>query len=74
MPRSKYCTGCGELFKKTHELYNHRRSMRCGGRFLPAHERQRLNLLRLQREAEERIKRNYDQELKRRNREGTRRR
>jgi hypothetical protein len=38
-----YCTGCSETFKKMHELLNHRRADRCGGRFLPEDEREILN-------------------------------
>ncbi len=58
MARNKYCTGCGELFAKTHLMHHHRRTMRCGGRFLPEPIRNRLNLLRKRREAEARIARN----------------
>lgn len=50
-PRVAYCTGCGIPFKKMHLLINHRRTKRCGGRFLPAPERHMLDKLRLEREA-----------------------
>lgn len=54
IPRSAYCTGCGVTFRQHHELINHRRSFRCGGRFLPLKERIFLNNLRALREAQER--------------------
>lgn len=36
--RTPYCTGCGVTFDKMHQMINHRRSFRCGGRFLPIDE------------------------------------
>lgn len=36
--RTAYCTGCGVTFDKMHQMINHRRSHRCGGRFLPIDE------------------------------------
>ena len=33
LDKKKYCTGCGRLFDKTHELLSHRYSFRCGGLF-----------------------------------------
>lgn len=50
-PRSAYCTGCGITFWKKHEMINHRRTFRCGGRFLPPAEREMLDKIRLEREA-----------------------
>lgn len=32
--RTAFCTGCSVTFTKMHEMINHRRSHRCGGRFL----------------------------------------
>lgn len=49
-PRKAYCTGCGITFPKMHNLINHRRSERCGGRFLPAEEFAHLRALRRTRE------------------------
>lgn len=40
LPRAAHCIGCGETFDKMHEMINHRRLHRCGGRFLPASERE----------------------------------
>lgn len=37
-PRAPYCTGCGFVFNKRHQLMNHRNTDRCGGRFLVAEE------------------------------------
>jgi hypothetical protein len=42
-PRAAYCTGCGVVFDKMHLMINHRRTFRCGGRFLPTDERQLWN-------------------------------
>lgn len=53
-PRTAYCTGCGHIFPKMHELINHRRTMRCGGRFLSPEETIHLYNLRKSREAVER--------------------
>lgn len=39
MARKAHCIGCGVTFPKMHLMINHRRNMRCGGRFLPADER-----------------------------------
>lgn len=50
-PRAAYCTGCGITFAKMHILINHRRTFRCGGRFLPIPQRQMVNALRIEREA-----------------------
>lgn len=36
--KKKYCTGCGHLFDKTHEMLNHRYTFRCGGQFRIAME------------------------------------
>ncbi len=52
--RTAYCTGCGNIFPKMHELINHRRSMRCGGRFLSPEEAIHFYNLRKAREAVER--------------------
>ena len=49
--RSAYCTGCGVTFPRMHLMINHRRNDRCGGRFLATEERQKLDALRLEREA-----------------------
>ena len=54
LPRKAYCTGCGVTFEKMHILINHRRTDRCGGRFLPPEERAHVDKLRLAREAVER--------------------
>ena len=35
MPRTAYCTGCNRIFGKMHWMIDHRRTERCGGRFLP---------------------------------------
>lgn len=40
IPRVAYCTGCGKIFDKMHLMINHRRTFRCGGRFLPDDERE----------------------------------
>lgn len=48
--RTPYCTGCGHTFSKMHLMINHRRTDRCGGRFLPDEEQERLKDLRLERE------------------------
>ena len=53
-PRKAYCTGCGIIFPKLHELINHRRTMRCGGRFLSPEETIHVYNLRRAREAVER--------------------
>lgn len=53
-PRKAYCTGCGHIFGKMHELINHRRTFRCGGRFLPDEEKVHLHNLRKAREAVDR--------------------
>lgn len=50
-PRAAYCTGCGITFYKHHQLIDHRRTQRCGGRFLPPAEREMVDKLRLEREA-----------------------
>jgi hypothetical protein len=52
--RTAYCTGCGVIFPQMHLLINHRRTFRCGGRFLSPEEKQHLINLRLAREAVER--------------------
>jgi hypothetical protein len=31
--RPAYCTGCGVVFEKTHQLLDHRYTFRCGGEF-----------------------------------------
>ena len=54
LPRKAYCTGCGVIFPKMHKLIDHRRSERCGGRFLSADEKAHLMSLRRAREAVER--------------------
>lgn len=56
-PRVAYCTGCGVIFTKMHFLVNHRRTERCGGRFLSEPERANFTALRLIREEQERIRR-----------------
>lgn len=38
-PRAPHCLGCGNTFRKMHWMIDHRRSNRCGGRFLPPEER-----------------------------------
>lgn len=38
-PRAAHCIGCGLDFWRMHEMINHRRTFRCGGRFLPIEER-----------------------------------
>lgn len=53
-PRAAYCTGCGVTFPKMHLLIDHRRSARCGGRFLPTPERDMVTALRLEHEAQAR--------------------
>lgn len=52
--RTAYCTGCGVIFPQMHILRNHRRTDRCGGRFLPAEEFAHLMAIRRAREAVER--------------------
>lgn len=54
IPRKAYCTGCGIIFPKMHLLRNHRRTDRCGGRFLTHEEYMHLMALRRAREAVER--------------------
>jgi len=49
--RSAYCTGCGVTFMRMHQMINHRRTDRCGGRFLPPEEREKLDEARFFREA-----------------------
>lgn len=39
-PRAAHCIGCGVTFDKMHLMIQHRRRDRCGGRFLPASERE----------------------------------
>ena len=51
MSRNRYCTGCGETFTKTHFLYWHRNTNRCGGRFLPEELREVYDRNRHLREA-----------------------
>lgn len=48
--RTAYCFGCDHTFDKMHELRNHRRSERCGGRFLSPTVRLRINIIRSTRE------------------------
>lgn len=38
-PRRAFCTGCTVTFPKMHLMINHRRTFRCGGRFLSREER-----------------------------------
>lgn len=45
-PRAAYCTGCGVTFLKMHILIAHRRTDRCGGRFLPPEERKSIDTIR----------------------------
>lgn len=52
VPRKAYCTGCEVTFGKMHELINHRRLNKCGGRFLPPEKRTFLEELRRVREAQ----------------------
>ncbi len=61
-PRAAYCTGCGNTFDFHHQLINHRRTDRCGGRFLPQEEREMIDKLRLEREALLRRMREEDKE------------
>lgn len=56
-PRKAYCTGCGIIFPKMHTLINHRRTERCGGRFLPEAYRVHLDKLRKIREELDRCRR-----------------
>jgi len=49
-PRAAYCTGCGKTFNKMHLMINHRRSDKCGGRFLPEEKKLLLLQARLIRE------------------------
>lgn len=53
-PRKAYCTGCGIIFEKMHQLRNHRRTDRCGGRFLSPEEVMHFAAIRRAREAVER--------------------
>lgn len=39
-PRAAHCIGCGHTFDKMHLMKIHRNTQRCGGRFLPADERE----------------------------------
>jgi len=39
-PRAAHCIGCGNTFDKMHLMINHRRTQRCGGRFLCDDERE----------------------------------
>jgi hypothetical protein len=56
-PRSAYCNGCGVTFKNHHKLQDHRRTFRCGGSYLTHKERMFIDKLRLEREAQERRRR-----------------
>lgn len=40
IPRAAHCIGCGGDFPQMHLMIQHRRLHRCGGRFLPADERE----------------------------------
>ena len=60
--RAAYCTGCGNTFPKMHIMINHRRTDRCGGRFLPIPERRLINVLRLEREDQLRQARERDKD------------
>lgn len=51
LPRRAYCNGCDHTYPKMHLLRDHRRTDRCGGRFLSAEERAQVDKLRLAREA-----------------------
>lgn len=51
VPRAAYCTGCGNIFGKMHRLFEHRRRDHCGGIFLSPEEREKVDKLRLEREA-----------------------
>lgn len=51
MARKAFCTGCQETFGKMHQMINHRRTHRCGGRFLPPEARALVDDMRLKREA-----------------------
>lgn len=51
-PRAAYCTGCDKTFPKMHILINHRRTKRCGGRFLSDLDREYFDSIKLVREAE----------------------
>lgn len=53
-PRTNYCTGCGVIYPSVKALLNHRKSHRCGGRFLTAEEYINLMNIRRAREAVER--------------------
>lgn len=57
MARNRFCTGCGKTFSQTHLLRNHRRTDRCGGKFLSMNERWAVDVQREQREAIDRIMR-----------------
>jgi hypothetical protein len=56
-PRTAYCTGCGVIFDHMTAMRNHRRSQRCGGRFLSQGEKDNLLALRRIREEHQRIQR-----------------
>lgn len=45
--RTPYCTGCNKIFDRMHVLMNHRRTQRCGGRFLAEDKREIIDELHL---------------------------
>jgi len=55
MARNRFCVGCEKMFSQTHLLRNHRRTDRCGGRFLETYKRWIVEVKRDQREAIARI-------------------
>ncbi len=54
MARNRFCTGCGKTFSQTHLLRNHRRTDRCGGRFVSLTQRWLIDVKREQRETMDR--------------------
>jgi hypothetical protein len=56
-PRKAYCTGCGITFPKMHILINHRRTDKCGGKYLSEEEYLHLMSMRKIREDLERKRR-----------------
>lgn len=55
--RAAYCTGCGLTFPKMHIMIEHRRTNRCGGKYLAIPARNNLNKIRLIREELARVNR-----------------
>lgn len=61
-PRAAHCLGCGNTFNRMHEMINHRRNKRCGGRFLPEVERNLYDKARFWCDEMERANDRADQE------------